>query len=348
MSAASNTSPALAFDAWGFAAEADRRFKRISNTTLLLFLALMIAMHFLEFTGLEKGGGEIPAERFVTLLPDAEVADKVEEPKPEEAAKKEEPKPEEPKPQPKPEPAKPKAEPKPVPKVEPKVEPRVEVPPQPTREQQVATAREKASQTGVMAMADSLKALRDNSLSGMDASRPLSSDVVTARSGTGGGGAPASSISQSVAANSGGISGAGTGEQRRSATGSGIGQRRTTVVESPIGVGPDKTRPGNNGDKLIGGRTLEEIQLTFDRNKSSFYSIFQRALREKPDLRGKLVVSLTIAPDGSVTACDIVSSELGDPELESRLIQRVKLLNFGAKPGPAFTYPNYPIYLYPA
>ena len=345
MSATSTKNPALSFDSWGFAAEADRRFRRISNTTLLLFVALMIAMRLIDLSGLEKGGGDLKPDRVVTLLPDAVIADKVEEPKPEEAVKKEEPKPEEPKPQPKPEPAKPK--PKVEPKPEPKIEPRVEVPPQPTREELVANARQKAAQTGVMAMADSLKALRDNSLSGMDASRPLSSSVVSAQAGTAGSGAPASTISQSVASSSGGISGAGTGETRRSATGAGIGQRRTTVVESPIGVGPKKD-PGSNGDKLIGGRTLEEIQLTFDRNKSSFYSIFQRALREKPDLRGKLVVSLTIAPDGSVTACEIVSSELGDPELESRLVQRVKLLNFGAKPGPSFTYPNYPIYLYPA
>ncbi len=331
----------MGVDAWGFASETDRRFRRVSRIMLVLFLILAVVIPFLHLAGLKKGD-EVLEQRFVTVLPAAEKAEKVEEPKAaeEDSPKAEEPKPEEPKPKPKPEPAKPKQEPKPEPKV-------VEAPPQPTREQQVAVAREKAASTGVMAMADQLKALRDNSLQGIDSARPLSSDIVTAKAGAGGGGAPASSIAQSVASNSGGISGAGTGETRRSQTGSGLGQRRTSVVESPIGVGPER-RPGQNGDKPLAGRTAEEIQLVFDRNKSAFFSIYQRVLRDKPDIRGKLLLSITIAPDGSVTACSVVSSELGDPELEERLVQRVKLLNFGAKSVPPFTYPNYPLYLQPA
>ena len=121
----------------------------------------------------------------------------------------------------------------------------------------------------------------------------------------------------------------------------------------PRGVSDDKPRkpgtfkPGQSGNAKLAGRTLEEIQLVFDRNKASFYSMFNRALRENPDLRGKVVVRLTIAPNGSVTACELVSSELGDPDLEQKVIQRVKLLNFGAKNVPEFTYPNYPIVFLP-
>jgi protein TonB len=63
---------------------------------------------------------------------------------------------------------------------------------------------------------------------------------------------------------------------------------------------------------------------------------------------GKIVVSLTIAPDGSVTDCKLVSSSFGDPGLEGKIVQRVKLLNFGAKDVPVFTYPNYPINYLPS
>ena len=333
--AAVDTRAIIGVDAWGLAEEADRRFRRVAGAALLAFLILAVVIPLLNFAGLERGGGDTLERRYVSLLPDAEVADQTEEPKPSEddAPKPEEPKPQEVK---KPEPAKPKAEP--VAK------------PEPTKEQLVASARDKAAQTGVMAMADQLKALRDNSLQGLDAARPLSSDVVTARAGTGasGGTAGGGAIAQSAAASSGGISGSGTGETRRSQAGAGLGQRRTTTVESPIGIGPDKTRPGQSGDKSVAARTLDEIQLTFDRNKAAFYSIYQRVLRDKPDVRGKMVVSLTIAPDGSVSDCRLVSSELGDAELEERIIARVKLLNFGAKAVPTFTYPNYPIYLFPA
>jgi hypothetical protein len=48
-----------------------------------------------------------------------------------------------------------------------------------------------------------------------------------------------------------------------------------------------------------------------------------------------------------VTSCRIVSSELGNPQLEGKLIQRVKLINLGAEDVPFYTF-NYPIDFYPA
>jgi TonB family protein len=317
----------LGLDSWGIVSDADRRFRKVATVVVALFIALAILVPFLNLAGLQSGGGDTIERRYVSLMPEAEVADQVEEPKPAEEEQKQAA--EEPKPQPvkKPEPAK----------------------QEPTREQQIETAREKAAQTGVMAMADQLKALRDNSLSGLDMARPLSSDVVTAKAGTGAtGGAAGGAIANSAAASSGGISGAGTGEQRRSESGAGLGQRRTTTVQSPIGAGPDRSKPGQSGDKVLAARTLEEIQLTFDRNKAAFYALYTRAVRDNPNLRGKVIVSLTIAPNGSVTDCRIVSSELGDPDLEAKIVQRVKLLNFGAKNVPAFTYPNYPLTFFPA
>jgi protein TonB len=43
------------------------------------------------------------------------------------------------------------------------------------------------------------------------------------------------------------------------------------------------------------------------------------------------VLKLTIEPDGSVSSCSIVSSELKDPALEAKLVERVKLFRFKAK-----------------
>ena len=325
----SNQHNLIGVDSWGLAEEADRRFRRTAGVALAIFLALAITIPLLKLAGLERGGGETLDRRYVSLLPDAQVADQTEDAKPseEESPKAEEPKPQQPA---KPEPPKPKSEPTP-----PKAEP--------TREQQVENAREKAAQTGVMAMADSLKALRDNSLQGIDAARPLG-DMVTAKAGTGAsGGAVGGAIANSAASNSGGISGTGTGDTRRSQSGAGLGTRRTTAVESPIGVGPDKTKPGQNGDKSLAARSADELQLVFDRNKAAFYALYNRALRDNPDLRGKVIINLTIAPNGSVTSCKVVSSELGDADLEAKIVQRVMLMNFGAKNVPPFTYPNYPM-----
>ena len=75
-------------------------------------------------------------------------------------------------------------------------------------------------------------------------------------------------------------------------------------------------------------RQREEIELVFDKNKSAIYALYSRALRENPALQGKVVLEVTIAPSGEVTDCRLVSSDLGDPGLERKLVARVKLFRF--------------------
>lgn len=324
-----NASFVTAFDGWDLNAEADRRFRRIAGVLLAIFVVLGILIPLIHLTGLQRGGGETIEQRYVSILPDAPIAEQVEEPKPspedskkppQEQAKSE-----------KPQQDKPKA------------------PPQPTQAERQAQARAVAQKSGVLAMADQLAELRDQSLRGLDTTRALSSERVTAQAGTGASGGSSAAFADAAASGSGGIGATGTGEERRTQSGAGLGQRRTTTVEAPRGTGPDRSKPGQGGDKLLAGRTLEEIQLTFDRNKGAFYAIFNRAMRENPSIGpGKIVVSLTIAPDGSVTDCKLVSSTFGDADLERKVIQRVMLLNFGPKSVPPFTYPNYPINFLPS
>jgi len=319
-------------DSWQFPEEADRRFNRIIVVALALFVIVGVIIPLLQLTGLKEGGGETTETRYVNLLPEAEVAKQVEEPAP---APEDKPKPEQPKQKDKQQ-DKPREKPvqeKPVPQ-------------QPTQQERVQKARETAQRSGVLAMQQQLSELQNQSLQGFDAPRPL--QTITAQSGTGATGGSTAAFERSAASGSDGIGASGSGETRRSQSGTGLGQRRTTVVESPVGFGQDKTKPGQGGTKLAAGRTLEEIQLTFDRNKGAFYSIFNRAMRENPGLgAGKIVVSLTIAPNGAVTDCRLVSSTFNDPDLERKIIQRVLLLNFGAKDVPPFTYPNYPINFLP-
>ena len=85
----------------------------------------------------------------------------------------------------------------------------------------------------------------------------------------------------------------------------------------------------------------------FDRNKGAIFALYNRALRQNPALEGKLVLRLTISPDGQVTFCEIVSSELGDPDLESKLVQRVLLFQFEPKDVEPITTTK-PIEFFPA
>ena len=117
---------------------------------------------------------------------------------------------------------------------------------------------------------------------------------------------------------------------------------------SAIGTGS-----GGTGRPLAGGgpglsRTDEEIQIVLDRHKSALYRLYNRALRKNPTLKGQIVLRLVIEPDGSVSLCDLKSTNMKAPNLATRVVERVKTFDFGAKEGiPAVTI-IYPIDFLPA
>ena len=313
---------------WDYESNAERRYRRITTTLILLYLIVGILIPFIHLVGLQEGGGDA-GKRYAQLLkqPKAPVAAKQEEPAP---APENKPTPEPPKPQK-------QTQPKPTPS-----------PPPPSQAVQLEHARQIAQRSGLLAMSKDLADLRSPVITAPDSASRQSANL-----SAGGAGAASAADAAAFSATAGNASGgittntAGTADHR--ASGTRLDQRRTATVESPIGFGRDKSRPGQGGDRQFAGRTLEEIQLTFDRSKSAFYAIFNRAMRENANMgAGKIVVSLTIAPDGSVTSCTLVSSTFGDAALENKVIERVKLLNFGPKDVPTFTYPNYPINFLPS
>ncbi len=153
-----------------------------------------------------------------------------------------------------------------------------------------------------------------------------------------------SMITSKVGTASGGIN---TANMSRNTGGTGIAGRSTTKVDNPVaGIGPagGARRTGSSGKA---SRSREEIELVFDKNKGAIFALYNRALRNDPTLEGKLVLRLTIAPNGIVTFCEIISSELGDEELENKLVQRIKMFRFQAKDVEAITTTK-PIDFFPA
>jgi TonB family protein len=94
-------------------------------------------------------------------------------------------------------------------------------------------------------------------------------------------------------------------------------------------------------------RSEEAIQEVLDRNKGAMYTLYNRELRKDATLQGKLVMSITIAPDGKVTRCVILSSELGAASLEQQLVALIKRIDFGNKPGVAAVTTKIPIEFFP-
>jgi TonB family protein len=107
------------------------------------------------------------------------------------------------------------------------------------------------------------------------------------------------------------------------------------------------TRPPTMPAEKPGTRSRDEIERIFDANKGSIYALYNGALRNNPSLGGKVVLKLTITADGRVSTCEVVSSELDDPELEKTLVQRVLQLQFEPRNVDAITITK-PIDFFPA
>ena len=155
-------------------------------------------------------------------------------------------------------------------------------------------------------------------------------------------------ITSKVGAASGGIASTSTSRGFGSGAGS-LEGHDTTRMALPRGVGvPGQgaaaSRSGNSGKA---SRSREEIELIFDRNKGAIYALYSRALRDAPELQGKMVLEFTIAPSGEVTMCRVVSSELNDSELERKIVARVRLFRFETRDVESITTTK-PIDFFPA
>jgi protein TonB len=287
----------------------EQRLKKTARTLLLVFAAIGIVIPLVPMS-------ERPPP---PALP-AEVVKLILEPPPPPPPKPEAKKPEPPKPEAKP-------DPKPV------------TPPKPVDRQ--AEARKKAENAGLLAMKDQLEDLREALEPTQMSSAPMIGRVegesraerslVTARTGVGSGGINTGKLSSGF--------GSGPGNLKGHAAG-------TAVPSFADKIGDDRaaSRTGSGGRA---SRSREEIEIVFDRNKSAIYSLYSRALREQPELQGKVVVQLTIAPSGEVTDCRVVSTELNDAELERKLVARIRMFRFEAREVEAMTTTK-PIEFFPA
>ena len=228
---------------------------------------------------------------------------------------------------------------------------------------EIEGARLRAAGVGLLAMKDDLRELH-----GAPVAVQMNKDIKQGPGvgtgvgvGVGAGNEPGLPSRALIKSNAVGTSGGiNTASYSRNTGGGGLAGRSTTLVEGVAGGGGgggaggggargkgDGTGSGyggggggtgaNGGGTLQRGgsgkasRSIEEIKLVFERNKGSIYAIYNRALREEPGLQGKVVLKLTISPSGNVTDVRIESSELKTPELESKLLARIRQFDFGSK-----------------
>ena len=219
-------------------------------------------------------------------------------------------------------------EPDPVEPEEPEPEPEQEEPepepePQPEPDPEtVEEARDVASESGLVGMKDQLSDLREMADSGPTELRSRDAEAADTDEPT----EPSGPDRDEVLADSGGAETLSEGETEEGE----LARRQTRELEG----GQQASR---QAETQPDERPMANIRETFENNKSALFSIYNRARRRNPLLEGELVLELRIAPNGGVNEISIVDSELGNSELEQRIVQRVTLFNFGAMDVPERT-----------
>jgi periplasmic protein TonB len=227
--------------------------------------------------------------------------------------------------------------PPPPPKPEPKPLEKAPVTPKPVAP---VDARVKASKSGLLASVDDLAALRDIDLDKLAKNQPKTTDPGDVTQVT------RSLITSKAGGTSGGIS-APSSSGLASGGGSLNGIHTTQVTDPKLASGNQGNGSTRGGGSGKASRSADEIALVFTRNKGAIDAMYARALRDNPALQGKVVLEITISPAGDITAARVISSDLNDPEFESKLLARVKLFKFEAKDVATLTATK-PIDFFPA
>lgn len=293
---------------WSRGGEADRRFRKSIATALLISLLFALIVPFIDLPlqSLDEAPEPLAAREITMTVetPPLPPTPPTQQPKPQERVARQ--KPDE------------KAVPQPAATQEP--QPEVSGP-----EQGILAFREKLEafkEAPIVARLGSQARINSDDSS----ARPERSMLTTS--------APGSSGGIKLAALSRGLGGNG-GTERGAIQGAAL-----TRASSSINAIAPAQRPLSGGPGP--SRTDEEIQIVFDRYKASLYRMYNRELRKDPTLQGKMILRLTIEPDGSVSFCQLQSTDMNAPELSAQVVDRVKTFDFGAKEVPAITI-VYPI-----
>ncbi|MDB6063120.1 MAG: energy transducer TonB [Verrucomicrobiaceae bacterium] len=327
---------------WSSSYNEDSRFRKILITLLALYILVALVVTWLRLPPVvHPEPKDLPPQLAQVVL------QKIELPKPAEL----------PKVPPKPVEKKPLAEaPKPKPIVPPSKTP---VPPSRTAPvtgrtggkeapvELMQQARATASKSGVLQFKDDLAEMRES----VDVSKVTRSNLTRGTS-------TAEKTERSIIAGkaTGGSGGINTAALSRDTGGIALSGRETTRIDSPGGLGGLSTEAGGRGrgegtgtgsgtgvgkgsgkkGDLVsgseggGGRSDEAIRRVMDQQKGGIFAIYNRALRQDSTLQGKFVFEMVIEPSGEISEVKMVSSELRDTDLVSKILARIRLINFGA------------------
>lgn len=321
---------------WSSSVQDDRRFSKILAVLFGLLVMACILVTVVDVPDIARSEKERLPPQLARVLLNKQVL-----PPPKPLAP---PKPEEKKPDSTPEPEKPSVK-KPIAPPQPKPQPidqkpaaqktidqKQSAPPKPSvSATAVERARKQAQNSGVMQLKDELAAMREM----MPTSALESATTTTTTKAAQATQADRAAVTSGAKATSGGID---TAALSRDTGAVALSGRATTAVHSELQGATKKSNTatahnqsgvgGNEGSRSA--RSEEDIRKVMEQHKGAIYSIYNRALRQNAALQGKMVVKLVIDPSGRILEASLVSSELQDPDLEAKILQRIRLIAFPA------------------
>jgi len=322
--------------AWHPQSKNDKPFIIFAVSFVLLFVGL----------GLYMGSIEVPKEtkRAKVVIPERVAKFILEKPKP--------------KPKPrviKKEPPKPKV----IKKEPPKAKDKPKVKKKQQKKEQVLTkkqmeAREVASESGLLALSNELSDLMDTSSIDAMVGNKIAKTTTTASVASTA--QRDSLLNEDATKGSGGVSSAKVLNSSRSSVKLDSAQVAAAQQQLLASRADTSLVEGKTDEALVAKtefkrtgnyRPEEDIAYVMDKNKSKLHALYRKARRSNPGIKGKIVLEITISPEGKVLIVNIASSELNDTKLESRIVARVKRFNFGAANVKAVTV-TYPVEFLPS
>jgi len=93
-------------------------------------------------------------------------------------------------------------------------------------------------------------------------------------------------------------------------------------------------------ETALGWRSEQSIRDVIMSYMGRITYAYNKHLKLEPDLKGKVIIEITIAASGEVTACRVVSSSINNPSFEQELVNVIKSFDFKSIPEGEVTVQN--------
>jgi TonB family protein len=95
--------------------------------------------------------------------------------------------------------------------------------------------------------------------------------------------------------------------------------------------------------EVRGSLSADTIRRTIDLHRAEIRGVYERQLRTRPDIEGRVAVRIVIGADGRVTAAEVTSSTIDCPELEAELLVVFRRMTFPPVEGGGTNVVVYPV-----